>query len=113
MLYGQQIYFSIGHEPSGGSFSRTEFVHQASESVDSMSQSVEPENGGRRHSMNPVHIPEFLRRVSIGPMMSRRLSLRHPRRKSRSAKTSREEMTGAGASTSQPHLNQMMKRQHR
>ena len=106
---------SAGHETLSGSFGRTEFCQQASESVDSGDISMSPsgENGGRRHSLNPVHIPEFLRRVSIGPMMSRRLSLRYPRRKSRSAKTSREEMSGAGASTSQPHLNQMMKRQEK
>ena len=117
-LFYDQHKLSIGHETAGRSFARTEFGHQASESVDSgdMSQlsqsaSVEPQNGGRRHSLNPVNIPEFLRRVSIGPMMSRRLSLRHPRRKSRSAKTSREEIAGAMGSNSQPHLNQIMKRQ--
>ena len=60
----------------------------------------------RRHSFNPVLLPGFLRRVSIS-QMGRKMSLRSrklPRRNT--AKTSKEGVS----STSQPHLNQTMKR---
>ena len=78
--------------------------HQVSESVGS-DVSDEPTKHRRRHSLNPANFQDLFRRVSIG-QVSRRLSLYRPRRKSKSARTSHEEV----ASASQPHLNQIMKR---
>ena len=60
----------------------------------------------RRHSLNPVVLPDFLRRVSI-THMSRKLSLRSQRRsRRRNNETNTEEVS----SSSQPHLNQTLKR---
>ena len=111
-FYRRNDYFSTAHETPSVSFPQPRNLdQQICESVESgkmsMSPPAEPESVGRRHSLNPVHIPEFIRRVSLGPM-SRRLSLRNQRRKSRSARTVGEEM--GGASISQPHLKQNMKR---
>ena len=60
----------------------------------------------RRHSFNPGLLPGFLRRVSVS-QMGRKMSLRSRKLSRRNtAKTSKE----AVSSTSQPHLNQTMKR---
>ena len=60
----------------------------------------------RRYSLNPVVLPDFLRRVSI-TQMGRKLSLRSQKLSSRKiTKISTEEVS----SSSQPHLNQSLKR---
>ena len=75
---------------------RTVLQPQTSESVDSVGSVYIPSSKTRRHSMNPATIPDFLRRVSIGPI-GRRMSVRSGRRKSRSP-----------SSTSQPHLHETL-----
>ena len=75
---------------------RTVLQPQTSESVDSVGSVYIPSSKTRRHSMNPATIPDFFRRVSIGPI-GRRMSVRSGRRKSRSP-----------SSTSQPHLHETL-----
>ena len=75
---------------------RTVLQPQISESVDSVGSVSIPSNKIRRHSLNPANIPDFFRRVSIGPI-GRRMSMRSGRRKSK-----------CPSSTSQPHLHETL-----
>ena len=91
--------------------SQAKLRHQASESAGSQgSEDSHPPKHltqERRHSLNPANIQDFFRRVSIS---SRRFSLRHSnKRKSRSERPSPTPSDNM-ASTSQPHLNQILKR---
>ena len=63
----------------------------------------------RRHSINPVPLPDFLRRVSVS-QIGRRMSLRIPRASSRDGQSSRVSNEDKVSSVSQPFLNRSFKR---
>ena len=98
-IVSSQSEGSLGGDPIPRSDSQLLHHQTSTESRESNTSTPPKRNHQRRHSLNPANI---FRRVSMIPL-SRRMSVR---RRSKSAKTSQEEMS----TTSQPHLNQIMKR---